>query len=71
MILFISAYKRPSILAFAVISAFVVFLVRPSTVLVHGSTIITEDFYSNMNYEFGLKDGLRRAISWFRKEDLL
>lgn len=54
MILLISAYRRPSILVFAVISAFVVFLVRPFAVLANGSTIITESFYSDINYELGL-----------------
>lgn len=54
LILLVSAYKKPSILVFAVISAFVVFLVRPFAVLVHGSTIITEGFYSDINYELGL-----------------
>ncbi len=54
LVLLVSAYKKPSILVFAVISAFVVFLVRPFAVLVHGSTIITEGFYSDINYELGL-----------------
>jgi len=54
LILLRSAYKKPSILVFALASSIVVFLVRPFAVLVYGSTIITESFYSEMNYELGL-----------------
>tara|TARA_B110000971_G_C19976312_1_gene485114 strand:- start:88 stop:1365 length:1278 start_codon:yes stop_codon:yes gene_type:complete len=57
LILLGSVYKKPSLLVFALVTTVVVFLIRPFAVLLHGSTILTESFYSDINYENGLLIG--------------